>query len=465
MSRNLWILTEERPKNEVIDKIIQKFVQDQSIVCFIDPIRIIPILNEDNTFSFTYEVKGVDSQVINKIFIKIISGNGSFVDFLVYYQENEPSPVDIPLYGIEETKTDDTESRNTGIFQRAIKFFFLKHYYPTAKRIMLYNIKVEERPFNTPTNNFGTRCLLTLGVEFLGKKTFDTTLTPFTSVEDFIRNRRLVPPPRSGQRINVTKRGSKITISVKLTQPSGVFSDPNVGTVGLFIAVLRFLDWQHDIEIINHSLEPRHWRGRNKLTNACSLLKVNIRDARYSNLPELPQYYWQYDMSGEKHATIFLHVLVENFGTAFSIFENHAGSEKGYFYPKDGDIISVAKKIDPVTLQPRQNGISVPLPDLVLVDTDNNVIHNIEGEKFINSDNGITQLLGFDNFDDYYIKANGYDSYTIQRSVVLFGGTDTHITKVEVSFILNDLGQLILKVDSPELFIESIRKLTQYWDL
>ena len=34
--KNLWILTEERPKSEVIGTIIEKFAKDYKIACFIN---------------------------------------------------------------------------------------------------------------------------------------------------------------------------------------------------------------------------------------------------------------------------------------------------------------------------------------------------------------------------------------------------------------------------------------------
>jgi hypothetical protein len=43
-SKNLWILTEERPKNEVVGEIIGKFAKDYNVACFINNIRILPIL-------------------------------------------------------------------------------------------------------------------------------------------------------------------------------------------------------------------------------------------------------------------------------------------------------------------------------------------------------------------------------------------------------------------------------------
>ena len=84
--KNLWILTEERPKAEVIETIINKFMSDHSITGFFDTIRFLPILNDEGLFEFTYEVLGINSEKINKIWIKTVSGKSSFVDYLVFYQ-------------------------------------------------------------------------------------------------------------------------------------------------------------------------------------------------------------------------------------------------------------------------------------------------------------------------------------------------------------------------------------------
>lgn len=142
--KNLWILTEERPKNEVLRNIISKFCIDNHISWFLDNIRIIPIL-KNWKFSFTYELIWSRFEKINKIFIKTVSWNSSFVDFLVFYQENEPVEWDIPEYAIEETKTDDSESRNTWVFQRASKFVYIDSYFPNTKKVMLYNLQIEQK--------------------------------------------------------------------------------------------------------------------------------------------------------------------------------------------------------------------------------------------------------------------------------------------------------------------------------
>src|SRR3989344_7179593 len=57
MQNNLWFLTEERPKKEVLQKIFEKFAKDYGFAVFVDTIRIFPIL-ENNKFTFKYEVTG-----------------------------------------------------------------------------------------------------------------------------------------------------------------------------------------------------------------------------------------------------------------------------------------------------------------------------------------------------------------------------------------------------------------------
>ena len=45
-SKNLWILTEERPKLEVLRQILEKFANDNEFSGFVDNLRILPILEK-----------------------------------------------------------------------------------------------------------------------------------------------------------------------------------------------------------------------------------------------------------------------------------------------------------------------------------------------------------------------------------------------------------------------------------
>ena len=262
--KNVYILTEERPKISVLATILQKFSTDQKAPCFIDNLRILPILEKD-TFSFTYELIGFRSNIVNKVFIKTVSGTSSFADFLIFYQQNIPTPTDIPLYAIEETKTDDKESRNTGVYQRITKFIFLNFYYPNTKKIMLYALQVEQKEEPTETYIFGTKLLLTLGVEILGKKLDSQLFTPFTSVQEVINLKaQMRRPPAGNTPILITQKQNTIEISGRLFKNDSLAHDPNIGALSAIAATLRHLGWEHTITITQHGLSQKHLTPKNK---------------------------------------------------------------------------------------------------------------------------------------------------------------------------------------------------------
>jgi len=70
-------------------------------------------------------VSGAEYDGQPNVAIKIASGHSSFVDFLVYDKSENPPETDAkPVLIIEETKTADTESRNTG-YSNGLQNLFL----------------------------------------------------------------------------------------------------------------------------------------------------------------------------------------------------------------------------------------------------------------------------------------------------------------------------------------------------
>lgn len=114
-------------------------MRDARICAFIDNVRILPIV-EKGVFNFAYEIIGVRSNQIAKIYLEIISGQSSFVDYLVFFQSHRPTLQDIPCYLIEETKTDDSESRNTGVYQRITKFVYAHIFIQILKKLCFLKI-------------------------------------------------------------------------------------------------------------------------------------------------------------------------------------------------------------------------------------------------------------------------------------------------------------------------------------
>ena len=97
IEKNLWILTEERPKVETIETILDEFIKDYKEKFEKNSIQIKPIL-EAGKLRFRYEILGIKICNIGKIYLEIVSGEGSFVDYLVYREENYPDVKKIRHY-------------------------------------------------------------------------------------------------------------------------------------------------------------------------------------------------------------------------------------------------------------------------------------------------------------------------------------------------------------------------------
>lgn len=466
MENNLWILTEERPKMTVIAKIIQEFARDYRCSFFVNALQIIPILDNNNNFTFTYEIIGVTSRnknCFNKIFLKIVSGASSFVDFLVFLQEKEPQITDCPIYAIEETKTDDSESRNTGVYQRCSKFVFIDSFYPTVKKIMLYELQIEQKEKPTETNIFGTRMLLTLGVKILGKEIDYNIYKPFEDIDEFIAfKQKMRKAPKGNVPINITKYNDRIEVSGRLEKQGSLSHDPNIGALSIISAVVRKLGWKKDIVIIQHGLTQKMVGKKNKFVQIANVIGIKLQNLIIPKV-DLPKDYWYYDMSGEKLGTIFIHITSENFEDAYSIFENHAGCEKGYFITNEGKPIVLPKYVNREAYKDGDKSAIYFIPDLILYDNHKQEIINVEGKKFENMYNGISELDNYDDIERDFI-SKYYPNCNIIRTVVLYGSEEIKIKEEKVGFLLNSKGALILGPIPPNLFSRAINNLKSFWN-
>ncbi len=461
--KNLWILTEERPKKNVLEMIFSYFAKDQKCGFLGDNIRIIPLLDKTKCFDFTYQVIGFTCAKVDKVFIKTVSGTSSFIDFLIFYQNKQPKLSDAPLYAIEETKTDDSESRNTGVFQRCSKFVFIQNYYPKVKKIMLYALQIEQKKKPTETYIFGTRLLLTLGVEILGKKLDKKIFIPFSSIEEVIECKNSMRrPPIGNVPILITPKRDKIQISGKLYKSGSLSHDPNIGALSIISAVLRKLGWKKTIEITQHGLSQSHVGETNKFVQIANRLNIKLQGLTVPTAV-LPENYWYYDLKGEKLGTIFIHIVVENFTKSYSIFENHAGCEKGYFQTLNGKHIPLAKYVDREAYKAGDKEQIVFIPDLVLLDINETEAITIEGKKYEFRQNGINELSRYNAFDEMYLVKH-YPEFKIVRTVVLYGSEEEKIVEVQVGFLLNTKGKLVLGVKAPKLFKQAIKNLLDFWN-
>lgn len=135
---------------------------------------------------------------------------------------------------------------------------------------------------------------------------------------------------------------------------------------------------------------------------------------------------------------------------------------KRLFFPLSGEPIPLEKYKDRTLYKAGDKKQNIEIPDLILLDKKENEIINIEGEKYVNRNAGILQIKTFDFIEKVYIKKH-YPKYKIIRTVVLFGSEEKSIVEIEVGFLLNKNGQLILTVKSPKLFKEAIKNLLDFW--
>ena len=156
-------------------------------------------------------------------------------------------------------------------------------------------------------------------------------------------------------------------------------------------------------------------------------------------------------------------MVVENFTQGYSIFENHAGCEKSYFVPKEGEPIPLAKYKDRTKYKAGDKNQIIHIPDLILLDFARCEVINIEGKKYQFRNNGIAELANYDYIEEHYIQKY-YNPRRIIRTVVLYGSTETQLIEIEIGFLLNQNGQLILGVQAPELFKEAIKNLLDFWN-
>lgn len=443
---NLWILTEERPKDYVLGNILKLKQQDLDV----SQIEIIPRI-ENEKFEFVYDIEGINYPGVENIYLKIVSGKSSFFDYIVVLQDEEPDPIDKNiniLYVVEETKTNDQESRNTAIYQRASKFVYVDLYYKNLEKYMMYNEEsngdFERMP--SDTNIFGTNMLLTIGTKFYGKnmkwyKAFET----LEELIDFKSN--MSSPPSGNTPINIRKFENRIEVSGMLSKPcdkGNIGHDPNIGALSIICKVIRALGWNKKIVITHHGVKQSYinrLRNGNKFIYICQDLNIELEGIDMPNYL-IPDKYWKYEEKSEKVATILTHIQCENNGYT-AIYENHAGCERGYFFDKMKRPITLPKK--------DRNGVNLYIPDLILYDAINQEVLLIEGKQYSTLGEGIKEIENYNSIEREFIRPN-YPDCKIERWITLFGGDNKSIPHDKVLLQLTNDGEILINEFAPEFF-------------
>ena len=448
---NLWLLTEERPKPSVILQIVKVYCEDfHDRIMDSSNVRIRPVIKGD-IFKFVYEVEGLKVAGAAGIYIKTVSGSSSFLDFLLFKQPDAPvegNSSDRPIMAIEETKTSDDESRNTGVYQRGSKFVYISAYYSNVKLYMLYNDELHAREDKKPsdTSIFGTDILLTLGVRIIGKD-ISRWFGAFKTLEDLIRFKAgMRHAPAGNVPIAITKYEDRIEISGRLSKPAdsgNIGHDPNIGALSMISKCIRALGWGKDIVITEHGVSQEYvnrTRGENKFLFICRMLGMHLDGITMPLKAILPELYWHYEKSSEKVASILLHVQCMYHGM-HCVYENHAGCERGYFRSKTDELITLPKK--------DTHGENLYLPDVVLYDSKSNTVVLVEGKKLSTINAGIEEINYYDSIENEYIKVY-YPNARIIRCLSIFGGNEHSLPHSEVLIYVNLEGQIFLSPSAPD---------------
>lgn len=454
---NLWVLTEEKPKRSVLYQIISLYCKDfqASVSGEVTDVKVLPVM-KTLKFSFTYLVKGLEVSGIKNIFVKTVSGNTSFVDFLVFRQSEEPNEdlFDTPIMAIEETKTSDIESRNTGVSQRVTKFVYIDNFYRDVKKYMLYNEEHEEDIFKRPsdTNIIGTNILMTLGVEIVGKKNL-SWFKKYKTIDEIIDAKNSQrQPPAGNVPIRIDRKGDTIEISGRLSKPKeagNIGHDPNIGTFSMLSKGLRALGWTGRIVITKHGVKQSYINKsgvNNKFLFICKMLNLELKDIVLPAEINFPKTYWHYEQSSEKVASILLHILSENNGM-IEVYQNHAGCERGYFFTKERDPIALHKKAS--------DGTNLLLPDVVMYDIDENMVLLVEGKRLSTLQDGVREIQGYYAIENEWIEKY-YPGSTIYDCISIFGGTEKDVPHPDVLLYVSEKGDIRINSGAPKAAIDAL---------
>lgn len=440
---NIWFLTEEKPKISTLKSILQIYKDDFG-VDFVtsNEVKIIPII-KNGVFQFTYKLNGIKVTGIDSIYIKTVSGGSSFLDFLFFVQENAPEEGkdNNLVFAVEETKTSDDESRNTGVYQRCSKFIYIKAFY-NIPLYMLYNDELELRENKKPsdTSILGTNMLLTNNVKIVGKPV-EKWFAPFSSIDELITFKNSMRrPPAGNTPILIKKYPNKITISGRLDKPKNIGKiahDPNIGALSYISYTLRQLGWKDEIEIIDHHIDQSSVRNnsKNKFLSICNMLNIKMEGIVMPSHYELPDSYWHYENKSEKMASILFHIACEYVGLK-EVYQNHAGCERGYFKTKDNKLLTLPKYCG-------DDEHNLLIPDVIMRDDDNKVVYLMEGKKLDTINAGLSEIEDYDDIENLYIKKY-FPGYTVKRYLTIFGGNLSHLPHKKVLLYLNESGKIIL---------------------
>jgi hypothetical protein len=379
--RKYNVLTEEIPNIDEI-RLMFKMI-GETIPMSLSNDDIIPKITTDSQGKKNFE--GIWILEVDDLFVTInlFKGKTSCVDYMLFNSDTDLLIGDAgeALVILESTKTSDTASRNTSVYQRITKFTTFDTLYPNfkGKKVMFWcNSSWKEHL--TPTANFGFRLMDTLDISMYTLKNGSLVnikdvyeLSPYTSCDEIITSKNSIPEKKGNCSIRLSRENNNIYLSLKLDKGNGKLSgvishDPNVGFLS---GVINAIEKISKNSLFNYVIKDHNIKQEFSI----NLINIEFDGCIIKKRPELPKNYFILERSmTEKLATI----LYDQVSSNKTIFSNHGGCALTYIKDMNNDTITVGQKM--------------PRPDIVFRNDELKEIEIIEGKLEKELRKGIKQL-------------------------------------------------------------------------
>ena len=388
-SNTFTILTEEVPGKQEIDFILWNVLQIEPSEYDILPVYLGEVeTGEANSKKFTNEwiVSLPDINVI----VKLFKGKTSCVDYLLFdgVVDNDTCAGNA-IAILESTKTTDTSSRNTAVFQRITKFMVYKKMFPNSSaRCIMFYIDEWKNKSLTKTAAFGLRLMVSLGIELFHGTSINLSntysITPFRDITEMMETKNSIMEKRGNISVKITLFEGVYTVTCKLdkgtTTCAGKIShDPNVGLLSGIVNFIYNMDSVSIIKVTNHNLTQRYFdkMPESKFWYAIDNIPILFDGVNIIDRPSLPSLYFVLEtMITEKVSTILFSQVIDK--SYNCIFSNHSGCALTNVKTRDGGYEHIER--------------TMKRPDILFYNETTNEILLVEGKIEKELKNGLKQL-------------------------------------------------------------------------
>ena len=395
----ITILTEENPQIHEVNFILS-FLHI--------PAKVTAIIANIKNLCWDGSFRVMSNNPAVNVILRLVKGHGSFVDYIVYDHINPNEVTSVPILLMESTKTNDSESRNTGINQRFTKFAVARHRFPSTPCVLFFN--AEHTP-TTSTSALGRRLLTTFNVrafDITGKDLLSDA-PAFTTIDELMLTKNSMKEKAGNVSVKITLTAPhQYSISAKLSKgdDKSICNDPSKGFITGIACAIHSLDPSALFIITEHGVDLTKLRAKptEKFWYANNVYDLRLAGSSISSLGiKSPSVYWTFETETEKASTI----LFQNFMEVREkriVYHNHSSSARSFFLDSAGKPHAVPK--------------GITIPDLVFINEALKQIYICEGKIKKDIQKGVEQLDNLEKFIEYVLKH--YPGYAIERGLCLY---------------------------------------------